>query len=331
MVLTEKDQALLKRKFAGLVVSCAGETERNEEEKKNEKSVSWRYFSLRSKTGKVLYQSFRDEELLFILRKTAEKLDHSPSQKEVLWVFREYIKKRFQKWPYALELAGLSKGAGKGGKTLSQAQTEEQERKEILEELKNMAEVNGYLPHPHQCPKLTEKIKKYYDSWGKALLDAGIPSVRYSEKTVYSIPDLNQEEWVLLHKLSGISRRLGRAPMHHEIDEDIKRRLLERCGSWRNVLYQIGLEPVVRMKPFDKCYLDYRQNQNKSRHSRNLRNCYYRILNMDEPARADLEALKKKAAKDGKMPEKNQVPEPVRKRLQDACGSWGNVLYQLRI
>ena len=177
---------------------------------------------------------------------------------------------------------------------------------------------------------MKEKVKKYYNSWGKALMAAGISSVKYDEKSVYPIPDLNQEDWELFHRLSDLSRKLGRAPMHHEIDENIKRRLLDRCGSWRNVLYQIGLEPVIRIKPFEKYYLDYRQDQNKVKHSHNLRNCYYRVLNMDEPTRADLESLREKAVKTGKLPEKNQVAEAVRKRLQEACGSWGNVLYQLR-
>ncbi len=42
-------------------------------------------------------------------------------------MLREYIRERFQKWPYALKAAGLSKAAGKGGKSLSKQQEEAEE------------------------------------------------------------------------------------------------------------------------------------------------------------------------------------------------------------
>lgn len=72
--------------------------------------------ALATYTGKQLYKNLTDEQLLFILRQIADILGYSPSQKEVFWVLREYIKLRFKKWPYALSAAGLNKSAGCGGK-----------------------------------------------------------------------------------------------------------------------------------------------------------------------------------------------------------------------
>ncbi|MCI9121094.1 MAG: hypothetical protein HFG00_06160 [Oscillibacter sp.] len=54
-----------------------------------------------------LYRSFSDEELLSILRHTAEELGRLPSKKEVFCVYREFLIWRFTNWPRALVAAGL--------------------------------------------------------------------------------------------------------------------------------------------------------------------------------------------------------------------------------
>ena len=42
-----------------------------------------------------------------------------PPNGEVFWVYRCYLKRRFGKWPYALQKAGLSKAAGRGGTSMA--------------------------------------------------------------------------------------------------------------------------------------------------------------------------------------------------------------------
>lgn len=76
-------------------------------------SLLWQNYALDTPRGKQIYRSFTDEELLDVLRDTAKELGHSPAQKEIFWALRIYIKVRFQKWPYALTAAGLSKAAGR--------------------------------------------------------------------------------------------------------------------------------------------------------------------------------------------------------------------------
>jgi hypothetical protein len=91
----------------------------NEDGKNDRESYIRKNFSLSSAAGKQLYKSLSDEQLIQIITSIADKVGHSPSQKEVFWVWREYIKLRFKKWPYALTAAGLPKSAGKGGMAIN--------------------------------------------------------------------------------------------------------------------------------------------------------------------------------------------------------------------
>lgn len=58
-------------------------------------------------SGRRLYNSFTDDELLDILRSSASELGRPPTQKEVFCVYRSYIRRRFVNWPTALRAAGL--------------------------------------------------------------------------------------------------------------------------------------------------------------------------------------------------------------------------------
>lgn len=58
-------------------------------------------------SGRRLYNSFTDDELLDILRGAAVELGRPPTQKEVFCVYRSYIRRRFVNWPTALRAAGL--------------------------------------------------------------------------------------------------------------------------------------------------------------------------------------------------------------------------------
>ena len=67
--------------------------------------IFYQTYSLETEQGRAFYEALEDEKLLEILQKRAEELRHSPTKKEVFWVLREYIRERFQKWPYALKAA----------------------------------------------------------------------------------------------------------------------------------------------------------------------------------------------------------------------------------
>ena len=290
----------------------------------------YKKYSLETTCGRKFYEQIEDDILLQILKEKAEKLGHSPSQKEVFWVWRDYIKERFQKWPYALQAAGLSKSAGKGGKTLSKFRKEQKEYEALLETVKEKAKTLCRIPHPQELPEVSCQIAKYAKSWGQVILEAGIDETFFQKYAVYKVEDLEEIDVQALEEVQELAGQLHRVPFKEELSKETKQRLLEKFGSYRNALYQIGMEPSKRRNPFHTTELDGEIPENKKTHQRDSRHYYYQVLNIDSQTREDLDALYEIWKETGEMPERKKVNSELRKRLQKNCGSWANALYQLQ-
>lgn len=297
----------------------------------NQNSPVWYHYALGSKEGKKLYESFSDEELLQFLRDTARELNHTPSQKEVFWIMREYIKRRFGKWPYALRSAGLSTSAGKGGVSMEAQDTAKAQRDALLRQVKEKAIQLGRFPHPGEMPQVCRGLKNHYRLWSEVLQAAGVTAKLLNEKSVYKIDDLEPEYLMMLEKVKAYAYEQGRSPAHGEIDPQIKKALIARCGSWRNALFQIGLRPVTAKKPFQNIYIDYRKSENRHRHTEGTQGCLYKALNLQEEDQALLATLRMMYRKNGKPPLPKDLPKEARGRLHEVCGSWVNTLYQIGI
>ena len=131
-------------------------------------------YSLETEKGRAFYNTIEDAVLLQVLKDRAEEFGRSPSQKEIFWVWRDYIKERFQKWPYALKAAGLGKSAGKGGKTLVKVREEQEEYKNLVQKVREKAKDLCRIPHPKDLPEVSRELAKYARSWGQVIQDAGI-------------------------------------------------------------------------------------------------------------------------------------------------------------
>ena len=317
--IASKEIEIYKKQFRKLVLT----------EGADEKLIE--RYSIANEIGYQIYKSFTDKELLEILRKKAQLLNHTPSQKEVPKVFKEYIKTRFEKWPYALKEAGLSKAAGSGGKTLDKIKEENAEKKKLIEELQKITENQGYIPHPHQVPEISEKLKKYATSWGDIVKEAGLDTLVVKNKKLEKERDLDRETKNLLLDIKEQAYKVGRAPLKSEIATDKKDKLLKAFGSWRNVLFQIDLEPVKRIKPFANTFIDYRKKTELGKHNPALTNCLYRVLNLTDQDKMDLAELKNLADARGGKVEKKDVPKELKKRLVASCGTWTNALWQIGI
>ncbi len=301
----------------------------NTEYANSKETKIWRAFSLESKTGERFYRSLTDEDLLDVLRRYAQRLGRSPAQREVYWVWRTYIKKRFGKWPYALSAAGLSKSAGKAGKTLEQKKIEDEEYAKLLEKVREKTKELCRIPHPKDLPDICDALGKYTVTWNQVIEDAKLTQTFFEENVVYCIPNLEEEYKIYLEEIRDLSQKLNRAPLKSEVDGIKRKKLVKRCKSWRNVLYQIHLEPVTKIKPFSSTYMDYRLGLEKRLHNVVLHDCYYKLIEIDEVNARYLEQLKDWIEKNHCIPDKKEFPKEMRQSLQKLCGSWANVLYQI--
>ena len=282
-------------------------------------------FDLATRSGTELYESITDEELLSVLRQSAAKLGHSPAQKEVYWVYRTYLRQRFGKWPTALRLAGLSRAAGAGGSSFAEMTADYDQTQEFLAQVRSKAAELGRVPHATDLPEVCAGLSRKYATWGEVLAAAGMKRTL----TVSLIDDLTEEDRSLLSALRNQAETLGRAPLKSEVDAALRAALVKRCGSWRNALYQVGLEPVIHITPFSGSKLDRPPEAPVPRHKSALYDCYYRVLNLDEEAKALLADIEALSSALGRPPKRGEVDPQVRRALQDACGSWSNALFQL--
>jgi hypothetical protein len=297
--------------------------------KNNEETSISKKFSLSSSSGKQLYRSLSDEQLLHVITESAKRLGHSPAQKEIFWVWREYIKLRYKKWPYALMAAGLPKNAGNGGTTLEELSELKQKRALSILEIRERAKVLGRIPHPGDMPQLVKEMSKMNYAWQEIIQEAVLNQDFFIKYSLYKIDGLEEDYQYCLQRITEQAKTLGRAPMRNEVDADMREKLINRCGSWRNALYQIGLEPVTKIRPFSSVHT-HNCNYKKLHHQNTLFDCYYRVLNLDDQCIEDLIFVKEMADRLHHMPQKAEVSPEIRKHLQKSCGSWANALYQLQ-
>ena len=199
----------------------------------------------------------------------------------------------------------------------------------FLNEIRKKAKEICRIPHPRDLPQISIQVAKYVDNWGKVILDAGIDEAFFQECAVYKIKNLETECVEDLSEIRQLSRQLHRAPLMGELPEDLKERVVKRCGSYRNALYQIGLEPVKKRNPFFSAKTGDTEQIEKKGHLTNLQNCYYQVVAPDIQTQKDLEQLYQYWKEHGEMPDRKAVASELRKRLQQSCGSWANALYQI--
>lgn len=284
-------------------------------------------YSVHTPEGAALCAAFTDEELLALLRETAKKLGRSPAQVEVHWLLKEYLRSRFRNWPGALRAAGLNRAAGRGGLSLDQAAQKEREVQQLLAQVRDAAKALGRIPHPSDLPEVGRQLNKHYQTWGEVLSAAG--AEKAAAASLRKFDGLKEEDKRCLGQLRALAQTLNRAPLRGEVENELRTALMQRFGSWRSALYQIGLEPVRRITPFVNTPLTRGTHRPGAVHRQDLYDCHYRLLRLDQKTAADLEFVRHMAEKLGRPPRRREVPPEVRRRLQEACGSWSNALFQL--
>lgn len=285
-------------------------------------------FSTGEAVGKAVYKSYGDEELLQMLRRYAHQLGHAPAQKEVYWIFRNYLRLRFQKWPYALKKAGLSTQAGRGGMSIQQMAERKQRYDELMALIKNKAKELGRPPHMGELEQIRDELRLWFTTWDQVLKAAGVDLDWQKKEILYKLKQPDEETLQMLNELKALAVRLGRVPLRSEIPADMRKRLGRKCGTWRNTLYQINLEPVTKLSPFSNTYLAENREQQK-KHQDILQNSLYKLVEPDLLTIEMLEKLRATANQLGRAPIKLELDPELYAMLKAKCGTFRNVLYQV--
>lgn len=116
--------------------------------------------------GRAVCASYSDQELLDVLRDSAECLGRAPTQNEVFFLYRCYLKARFGNWPSALRAAGMRQMPAPD---LEMPDWEEllKEEPEIcaaLEETERIRSKLGYPPRRREVPE-SKRLRERFHTW----------------------------------------------------------------------------------------------------------------------------------------------------------------------
>lgn len=287
-----------------------------------------RSFSTGEAAGRAFYKSLSDEDLVEMLKEETRRLGHVPAQKEVFWIYRNYLRMRFDKWPYALKKAGLSTKAGKGGMTVEKMEERSRRYEELMDMIRAKAKELGRPPHMFEMEDILKELKGWFMTWAEVLDAAGIDRNWQKKEVLYKVKQFTPEEEELLRELRALAKRLGRAPLRNEVSDELRRKLNRRCGTWRNTLYQIGLEPIAKISPFGNTYLARGREQQK-KHKDILENSLYKLVDPDKQTLEMLKEVKAIAEELGRPPIKSEIPSRTYSCLIKKCSTYRNLLYQV--
>ena len=76
-------------------------------DQEEELRAHYQMLTLSSSLGMAVYSSYSDRDLLDVLRDTASRIGRAPTQDEIFFLYRTYLKARFGTWPAALRAAGM--------------------------------------------------------------------------------------------------------------------------------------------------------------------------------------------------------------------------------
>jgi hypothetical protein len=192
--------------------------------------------------------------LLICLSERKLELGYAPCRKE--FEASETLKKRFVCWSNALHAADSFDAWQNKAKTdadCSDSLSPEEET--ILQELQSKAAQLGRTPLKKEISEETRcRLRTRFGAWDSALQRVGLvplegedlEKARWDAEqrlrgngVIYHIENLEPEFQELLQEVKILSLKLGRPPLKSEFDEKKRKKLQARCGSWRNVLYQI--------------------------------------------------------------------------------------------
>jgi len=288
----------------------------------------WRAFVPDKPLGRQVYESYSDEELIAVLKAAYERLGRAPVQSDIFCFYRTYIKHRFGTWTAALKAAGLNYNLNNrdnpfSAKSIERIKEEEPETYVMLIRLSERRKELGYPPNRKEVPE-NKILKERFKTWNQAINAAECLDAWQQSQPDDRFIQLSVREEMLLQEIKENAELLCRTPLETEINEEVRWRLRVRCGSWDSVIRRAGLEPLSgdALK-----YAEWDQRQRRLAGEGEL----YIIPNLEPEYTLLLKELRVLAAELGRAPLKEEIASEKRQRLQERCGSWRNVLYQIGI
>ncbi|HML38801.1 MAG TPA: hypothetical protein PKA19_15500 [Bacillota bacterium] len=210
-------------------------------------------------------------ELLIRLAERWVSLGYPPKRRE--FSASEALKQRFGNWAAALSAAeGFEVWQQANEEKLETECTHKQkaeafsERDEAcLRDLKDLAGLIWRTPLKTEVrEQIRCRLRIYCGSWNSVLRLAGLAPLegealerakrdeqqrrKAGAEALFRISDLEPEYVELLKEIEATVKKLNRAPLKEEIAPEKRKKLLQRCGSWRNVLYQIDVPALTRQE-----------------------------------------------------------------------------------
>jgi hypothetical protein len=212
------------------------------------------------------YEKIEKEEpeiraLLICLAERWAELGYPPKRRE--FSESEALKRRFGGWGDALH-------AAEGFELWQQLCNEKAARSfspedEIcLQKLRETARMLGRTPLKTEIREdIRCRLRIYCGSWDAVLREAGLEPLKENEleparqdaqqrlkgkNVIFRIADLEPEYMELLDEIKALALKMNRAPLKEEVDAEKRKKLQERCGSWRNALYQIGVTALDKQE-----------------------------------------------------------------------------------
>ena len=207
------------------------------------------------------YEHIKREEpeilaLLIRLSERRAELGYPPGRKE--FPDSEVLKRRFGSWSDALYAAeNLDIWQHFSEKKADFPFFLFPEENAWLTELKDTAKKLERTPLKSEIREEARCcLRICFGSWDSVLRQAGLKPLEgkaleqaqrdarqrlKGKELIFRIMDLEPEYGDLLEEIKKLTEKLGRAPLKEEFDKNKRKNLQERCGSWRNALYQIDV------------------------------------------------------------------------------------------
>lgn len=205
------------------------------------------------------------QETLELIRKKADEL-HRPPHLTEMQNYVEALKYKFDTWNQVLDAAGINQ-EWKNTHMLFLVEDFSEEEKAMLEKIKDKALELGRSPLRKEVDEeVREQLKIKCKTWRNTLYQIGMKPIEKPKSFtetylddkknkgrqhkeilsngLYKVLKLTKKEKEDLTALRQIINELGRTPIKEELPEAVYNGLMKTCGSYRNVLFQVGAVPL---------------------------------------------------------------------------------------